>query len=109
MTLQNFIEKLPTDINGSQGLYGKELNYVKEFLNSLEQFKDKNINIIEKLEITDSVMENTENGLIFKSKTTPEVVTIKYDENLQFKDNINIYAIFKQGDDIFLRLTKNSF
>ena len=70
MELKNFIEKLPTDVNGNKGLYGKEVNYVKEFLNSLDQFKDKNINIIEKLVLEDAEIVNTENGLTFNSKTT---------------------------------------
>lgn len=108
MELKDFIEKLPVDINGNKGLFGKELNYAKDFLFSLNQFKGKNINVIEKLSITNQKIEVNDTGIISKADITPNVVSVKYDDSITFKDDIDIYAILKTNDDIILRLTQNS-
>jgi hypothetical protein len=91
-----------------KGFYGKELNLLKDYFNKIDEFKNKNVTIIDDLGIT--------NPTITLKNGTPELncdykipVSNVFDVN-QLKDDIKIFAIFlTKNNDVIYRVTKDSF
>jgi hypothetical protein len=97
MTVEQFFEAVPEDINSTthKSIYGKSLLAVKTYLNTVDVFKDCNIQILlQPQEITNN-------------KHVP-VLTYKYTEGLQFNKDVKLFGIFQTPDGWGFRATKDS-
>ena len=109
MKIKDYLETLPENINisGMKGLFGKELKILEPYFESIDELKGKKIEIIEELNmIGEPIMEMTSDGVSFKQETEPKLLTIKGVECL--KENVKLYSIFLQNDDVIVRCSEGS-
>ncbi len=109
MKIKDYLEKLPENINisGMKGLFGKELKILEPYFESIDELKGKKIEIIEELNMVgEPIMEMTNEGVSFKHETEPKLLTIKGIDALN--DNIKLYSIFLQNEDVIVRCSEDS-
>ena len=99
---------MPCDTNGQKGIFGKMLKNVENLLPLFDEFKDRNITVIDNVEVVNKEVTISKEGIRFDSTTEPELVTIKYDENINWGDKISLYSLFLQNDEVFIRCTRDS-
>jgi hypothetical protein len=98
-----------------KSLTGRELLEINKIitLESLDEFKNKNVKIIEKILISEQEITTSKNGINVKSKSEPELINIMDGEGLTFNENIELYSMFlstsDEGKSIFVyRVTPES-
>ena len=109
MKIKDYLETLPENINisGMKGLFGKELEILEPHFGSIDELKGKKIEIIEELTMVgEPIMEMTNDGVYFKQETEPKLLTIKGIDGLN--DNVKLYSIFLQNDDVIVRCSEDS-
>ena len=109
MKIKDYLETLPENINisGLKGLFGKELKILEPYFESIEELKGKRIEIIEELKnIGEPIMEMTNDGVYFKQEKEPKLINIKGTDGLS--NEIKLYSIFLQNDDVIVRCTEDS-
>jgi len=109
MKIKDYLKTLSenNNISGMKGLFGKELKVLEPYFESIDELKDKKIEIIEELIMTgEPIMEMTNDGVSFKQETELKLITIKNFEGLN--DNVKLYSIFLQNDDVIIRCTEDS-
>ena len=108
MKLKEFLQSTPENIHGDKGLFGKDLQIINEFLNQFQEFNGKSISVIKNLEIGEPRMKKIEEGLQLECDTNPKLITLKNFDGFSWNDNIELYSIYLQGDDVIIRCTENS-
>ena len=108
MKIKDYLETLPDNINsGGKGLSGKELKIIEPYFDSIDELKDKKIEIIEELKtIGEPIMEMTNDGVSFKQETEPKLINVKGIDGLS--NNVKLYSIFLQNGDIVVRCSEDS-
>jgi len=109
MKIKDYLETLPenTNISGMKGLFGKELKILEPYFESIDELKGKKIEIIEEINMVgEPIMEMTNDGVSFKQKTYPKLLTIKGIDVLS--DNVKLYSIFLQNGDVIVRCSEDS-
>lgn len=108
MNIKDFLMEQEERPTLGKGLYGKELNLIKEYFNKFDEFKNRNVTIIEDLGISNPVI-NLKNGNPELTCDYKIPVSNVFDIN-QLKDDIKIFAIFlTKNNDVVYRVTKDSF
>ena len=109
MKIKDYLETLPENINisGQKGLFEKELKILEPYFESIEELKGKKIEIIEELKTTsEPIMEMTKDGVSFNHETEPKLINVKGLESLS--NEVKLYSIFLQNDDVIVRCTEDS-
>jgi hypothetical protein len=74
-----------------KGLVGEQLIALEPYFDNIEELKDKNITIIDPLN---------------QNENDPLLINVKGFDDL--KKDIQLYSIYLEGDDVFVRCTVNS-
>lgn len=108
MNIKNFLLEQEERPSLGKGIYGKELNSLKDFFGEFDEFKNKNISIIEDLGISNPVISLKNGYPEVTCEYKIEVVNV-FDVK-QLKDDIKLFAIFLTKDnDVIYRVSKDSF
>lgn len=107
MKIKDYLETLPENSSGQKGLFGKELKILEPYFENIEELKGKKIEIIKELKtVGEPIVEMTKDGVSFKHETEPKLINVKGTKDLS--NNIKVYSIFLQNDDVIVRCTEDS-
>jgi len=106
MKIKDYLETLP-NISGLKGLFGKELKILEPYFKSIDELKGKKIEIVGEINMVgEPIMKMTNKGVSFEQETEPKLLTIKGIDGL--KENVKLYSIFLQNDDVMVRCSEDS-
>lgn len=106
MKIKDYLKKL-LEKSVNKSLVGKELKVIEPYFENIDELKDKKVEIIEEISnVGEPKIKITTEGFFVKQETYPKLSTIKGFDGL--KDNIKIYSIFLQNDDIYVRCSEDS-
>ena len=99
---------------GSKSLIGKELSIAINSLNQagkeLEEFKGKNLQIIEDVVFSKPTIIATNESVSMTVASDPELITTKNIQAINFTDNVRLYGLTLVDDEssVLYRLTPDS-
>ena len=92
MLIKDYLKDLTRNhITLVKGLVGEQLRALEPYFSNIEELKDRNIEIIDVLNQNDS---------------DPLIINVKGFDDL--KKDIQLYSIYLEEDDVFVRCTVNS-